>query len=57
VVRFTIIGLLAIWLGRHLMRITQTPAFEWSMAAFIALCVAGSAISIYNWVRSSSRPA
>ena len=56
VVRFTIIGLLALWLGRHFLRITETPAFEWSMAAFIALCVIGSAISIYNWVRSS-RPA
>ena len=56
VVRFTILGLLAIWLGRHLLRITRTPAFEWSMAGFIALCLVGSAISIYNWVRSS-RPA
>jgi membrane protein YqaA with SNARE-associated domain len=56
VVRFTIIGLLAIWLGQQLLRITQTPAFEWSMAGFIALCLVGSAISIYNWVRSS-RPA
>ena len=56
VVRFTIVGLLAIWLGRHFLRITQTPAFEWSMAAFIALCLVGSAISVYNWVRSS-RPA
>jgi membrane protein YqaA with SNARE-associated domain len=27
VVRFTILGLLAIWLGRHLLRITGTPAF------------------------------
>ena len=54
VIRFTILGLLAIWLGRHLMRITQTPAFEWSMAGFIALCVVGSAVSIYNWVRGSS---
>jgi len=52
-VRFTILGLLAIWQGRHILRITQTPAFEWSMAAFIALCAAGSAISIYNWVHGS----
>jgi membrane protein YqaA with SNARE-associated domain len=52
-VRFTIIGLLAIWLGRSLMRITRTPAFEWSMAVFLGLCCVGSAISIYNWIRSS----
>jgi membrane protein YqaA with SNARE-associated domain len=53
VVRFTIIGSLAIWLGRHMLKIAQTPAFEWSMAGFIALCVLGSTISIYNLVRSS----
>jgi membrane protein YqaA with SNARE-associated domain len=52
-VRFTIIGLLAIWLGRQILRITQTPAFEWSMTGFIALCVVGSAISIFNWVQGS----
>jgi membrane protein YqaA with SNARE-associated domain len=55
-VRFTILGLLAIWLGRHILRITQTPAFEWSMGVFIALCMVGSAISIYNWVRGSQTP-
>jgi membrane protein YqaA with SNARE-associated domain len=54
-IRFTIIGLLAIWLGRHLLRITRTPAFEWCMGGFIALCVIGSAISIYKWVRSSRK--
>ncbi len=53
VVRFTIIGLLAIWLGRHMLKIAGTPAFEWSMAVFIALCVVGSTISMYKWVRAS----
>ncbi|MDP8983111.1 MAG: VTT domain-containing protein [Acidobacteriota bacterium] len=56
-VRFTVIGLLAIWLGRRLLRITQTPAFEWSMAAFIALCVIGSAFSIYRWINGAGRTA
>jgi membrane protein YqaA with SNARE-associated domain len=55
-IRFTIIGLLAIWLGRHMLRMARTPAFEWSMGGFIALCVVGSAISIYKWVRGSGRP-
>ena len=56
VLRFTILGLLAIWLGRHILRIVQTPAFEWSMAGFISVCAVGSAISIYNWVRGSRSP-
>jgi hypothetical protein len=56
VVRFTIIGLLAIWLGRHMLKLAKTPAFEWSMAGFVALGAVGSTISIYKWVRGS-RPA
>ncbi len=54
-IRFTIIGLLAIWLGRHIITLAKTPAFEWVMAGFIGLCVVGSAYSIYNWVYRSRR--
>lgn len=50
-VRFTIIGLLAISLGRHILRITTTPEFEWSMGVFIAVCAIGSAVSIYKLLR------
>ncbi len=53
VVRFAIVGLLAIWLGQQILKVTEKPAFEWSMTAFIVLCVIGSAISIYNWLRRS----
>ena len=52
-VRFTIIGLLAIWLGRDMLKIAQTPTFEWCRAGFIAVCAVGSTISIYNWARAS----
>jgi membrane protein YqaA with SNARE-associated domain len=54
-VRFTIIGFLAIWLGRHILTLAKTPAFVWTMAGFIGLCVAGSAYSIYGWVYRSRR--
>lgn len=50
VIRFTIIGLLAIWLGHHLIDLAKTPAFEWAMVGFIVLCAVGSAYSIYNWI-------
>lgn len=50
-VRFTIVGLLAIWLGRRLLAIAKSPAFEWAMLLFIAICVIGSAASIYKWTR------
>lgn len=52
-VRFTVVGLLAIWMGRHILRITQTPTFEWCMGGFIAVCAVGSAISIYKLVRGT----
>lgn len=51
VVRFTMIGLLAIWLGRRVLAIAKSPAFEWAMLFFIAICVIGSALSIYQWVK------
>ena len=54
-IRFTIIGLLAIWLGQHIITLAKTPAFEWAMVGFIGLCVIGSAYSIYNWVYRSRR--
>ena len=53
--RFTIIGLLAVKFGRVILRIADSPAFKWSMAGFIAICIIGSAISITNWVRKSRR--
>jgi len=53
VIRFIIIGLLAIWLGRHMLKMAEAPAFEWSMGAFIGLCVVGSAISLYKWISAS----
>lgn len=54
-IRFTIIGFLAIWLGRHILTLAKSPAFEWAMAGFIGLCVLGSGFSIYNWVYRSRR--
>lgn len=50
-VRFTIVGLLAIWLGRRILRMARTPGFEWFMAGFIALCIAGSAYQVVRWVK------
>lgn len=55
-IRFTILGLLAIKFGRMVLRIANSSAFRWSMAALVALCIAGSVLSIWHWV-SHSRPA
>lgn len=50
-VRFSLVGLLAIWLGRRIIRIADSPGFTWFMVGFIALCLVGSTISIVRWVR------
>jgi membrane protein YqaA with SNARE-associated domain len=57
-IRFTILGLLAVVFGRTVIRVTQSPAFRWSMLAFIALCLLGSGYSIWHWIshtRSSKK--
>lgn len=53
IVRFTLVGLLAIWLGHRVLQVAKTPAFVWSMVAFIVICALGSGLSIASWVRRS----
>ncbi len=52
-IRFTVLGFLAIKFGTEVLRIAKSPAFVWSMVAFIVLCLGASAFSIWHWVRSS----
>jgi membrane protein YqaA with SNARE-associated domain len=49
--RFTVLAFLALKFGRHVLRIAQTAPFRWTMVAFIFICLVGSALSIWNWVR------
>ncbi|MGH9615965.1 MAG: YqaA family protein [Acidobacteriaceae bacterium] len=53
VVRFAVLGVLAIQFGTAILRIAKSPAFVWSMIAFIALCLIATGFSIWHWVRSS----
>lgn len=53
VLRFSIVGGLAILFGRQIVTIAKSPAFLWYMGGFTALCVIGSVISVTHWVRSS----
>ena len=54
-VRFIIIGFLAVRFGQHILTLAKAPAFVWAMAGFIAVCIIGSAYSIYNWFYRSRR--
>jgi len=56
IVRFTIIGLAAVWFGHGILRIANAPEFTWFMIGFIALCIVGSAFSLARWVSRSRSP-
>jgi membrane protein YqaA with SNARE-associated domain len=52
-VRFTLIGLAAIWFGRRILRIANSPEFIWFVVGFSALCILGSTLSVMRWIRLS----
>jgi len=51
--RFTLLGLLALWLGRYVLRIINSAEFTWFMIAFIAVCTAGSGVQLFRWIQRS----
>jgi membrane protein YqaA with SNARE-associated domain len=50
--RFAILSLLAIKYGRRILEVANSDAFKLTMVGFILLCVAGSALSSYTWIRN-----
>lgn len=53
VARFTLLAWLALKFGRQVLAIAKSDPFKWSMGAFIVLCLAGSAFSVWQWLRKS----
>ena len=49
--RFTIEGILAIVYGRWILSLANSPALKTTMIVMIVIAVAGSAYSIFTWVR------
>jgi membrane protein YqaA with SNARE-associated domain len=54
--RFLALGALAIRFGRVIIRWANSSIFRDVMIGFIFVCFAGSAYSIYNWIRKSRSP-
>ncbi len=52
-IRFGVEGLLAVYFGRRILRLTQAPAFEHAMTAVVIISLLVSAWAIYSWTRSS----
>ena len=55
VIRFSLVGLAAIWLGDEVMRIIKSRGFVWFMVGFIVFCAAASGYGIFTRIRSSRR--
>lgn len=51
--RFALLSWLAVTFGQQVLEIAKSKPFEWSMAAFISLCVVGSVFSLWRWFRRS----
>ena len=50
--RFAVLSLLAIKYGRHILEVADSNAFRSTMIGFILLCLAGSALSIFTWIKN-----
>jgi membrane protein DedA with SNARE-associated domain len=53
VVRFSLVGLAAIFLGQEILDIARSPGFYWAVVAFAVFCGVGSVISVAGWIRRS----
>ena len=51
-IRFAVLVLLAIKYGRHILEVANSNVFRWTMVGFILLRLAGSALSIYTWIKN-----
>jgi membrane protein YqaA with SNARE-associated domain len=52
-VRFVVLGFLALRFGENLTRWAKMPAVQYSLVALMLICMAGSVISVYGWIRKS----
>lgn len=55
-VRFTAIGVLALFFGRRILQWAKNPAVEYVLIGLIAVCVVGSIVSVVGWVKRSQAP-
>jgi membrane protein YqaA with SNARE-associated domain len=54
-VRFVILGWVAIVFGRQIVSIMRSTEFWWAVAVFSAICVVGSIFSVMKWIQSSKQ--
>jgi membrane protein YqaA with SNARE-associated domain len=52
-VRFVVLGFLALRFGERLTIWAKMPAVQYSLVALMLVCMVGSVISVYGWIRKS----
>jgi hypothetical protein len=52
-VRFTLIGLLALRFGTSILGWLDSPVLQYSLIGLVIVCVVGSVISVWSWIRRS----
>lgn len=55
-IRFTVVGVLALLFGRQMLSWSENSIVQGLLFGLIVVCVAGSAVSVYGWVRRSRKP-
>jgi membrane protein YqaA with SNARE-associated domain len=56
-VRFSVGGTLALLFGRRILQLAESPALQYGVVFLVLISVAGSALSIYSWVKRSKHTA
>jgi membrane protein YqaA with SNARE-associated domain len=54
-VRFTIVGFLALRFGERILRWLKNPIVQGFLIGLIIFCIAGSVVSVYGWIRRSKK--
>ena len=54
-VRFTIVGFLALRFGERILRWLKNPIVQGFLIGLIIFCIVGSVVSVYGWIRRSKK--
>jgi hypothetical protein len=54
-IRFSAEGLLAVYFGRRILRLTQSPEAQHAITVVIVMSLVGTAWAIFSWTRSSRK--
>jgi membrane protein YqaA with SNARE-associated domain len=54
-VRFTAIGVLALFFGRRILKWAENPVLQGFLIGLIVLCAVGSIVSVIGWIKRSRR--